>query len=177
MGGSLKSAVMPDKPTWAGDLGRAAAELRSLPFPAVDRATLERVLHVSRRRAQQILAPCVRRQIGSSGVADREELIAHLERLAAGDAVHYEERRRERLARALHELDQEWKTRPRMLVEAPTSVVNQEFSTLPAGVALRPGEITIRFATPVEALEKLLALAMAAGNDPERFERLTGAGS
>ena len=37
---------------------------------------------------------------------------------------------------------------------------------------LRPGEITVRFSTAVEALEKLLAIAMAAGNNIDGFERL-----
>ena len=52
------------------------------------------------------------------------------------------------------------------------AIVNQELAELPAGVMLRPGEITVRFSTAVEALEKLLAIAMAAGNDIDGFERL-----
>jgi hypothetical protein len=42
---------------------------------------------------------------------------------------------------------------------------------------LRPGEITVQFSTTVEALEKLLAIAMAAGNDLDGFERLIQKGS
>jgi hypothetical protein len=43
-------------------------------------------------------------------------------------------------------------------------------------VRLAPGEITVRFETVPEALEKLLALGLAIGNDLESFERLTHAG-
>jgi hypothetical protein len=37
---------------------------------------------------------------------------------------------------------------------------------------LERGKITVEFTTAVEALEKLLAIAMAAGNDLDRFTRL-----
>ena len=42
---------------------------------------------------------------------------------------------------------------------------------LPAGVDLEPGRISLTFDQPQQALEKLLALAMAIGNDFDRFER------
>ncbi len=109
---------MPDKPIRCGYLERVATELRALPFPWVDCATLERVLHVGRRRAQQILAPCVRQQVGTNGVADLEELIAHLERLAPGEAIHYEQRRRERLEETLAHFEKAWTERAKAFVEA-----------------------------------------------------------
>jgi hypothetical protein len=56
-------------------------------------------------------------------------------------------------------------------------IVNQELADLPTGVSLRPGEITVQFSTTVEALEKLLAIAMAAGNDLDGFERLIQKGA
>jgi hypothetical protein len=163
---------MPDKPNWCGRLDEIIGELRSLPYPWVDRSTLERLLRVRRRRAQQILQPCVRQQVGTNGVADRDDLIAHLRRLASGEAVYYERRRRKQLALTLTGLHKAWTQQTRTLVEAPAAIVNQELANLPPGVTLRPGEITVRFSTPVEALEKLLAVAMAAGNDLEGFERL-----
>jgi hypothetical protein len=168
---------MPDKPTWCGHLEEVCAELRALPYPWVDRPTLERMLRVRRRRAQQILQPCVHQQVGTNGVADREELIAHLRRLASGESVYYERRRRERFARVLTNLNQAWTEQAKTLVEAPVGIVNQELADLPAGIGLRPGEITVQFSTTVEALEKLLAIAMAAGNDLDGFERLIQKGS
>src|SRR5437764_8644958 len=87
-----KTTLMPDKPTWCGHLEEIVRDLRALPYPWVDRSTVERVVGVRRRRAQQILQPCVRQQAGSNGVADREELIAHLARLASGESVYYERR-------------------------------------------------------------------------------------
>src|SRR6476646_5034257 len=107
---------MPDKPTWCGHLEEIARELRALPYPWVDRSTVERVLGVRRRRAQQILQPCVRQQAGTNGVADREELIAHLTRLASGESVYYERRRRQQLANVLANLDRAWREQPRTLI-------------------------------------------------------------
>jgi hypothetical protein len=93
--------------------------------------------------------------------------------LAAGDTGHYERVRRHKLAATLEQLQRELVERPRVLVEAPATIVNQELEDLPEGIDLAPGRITVRFAGQREALEKLLALAMAIGNDPHHFERLT----
>jgi len=152
-------------------LDEVIAELDSLPWPWVDRETLQSLLQVGPRRAQQILRPCVTRQVGANGVAGREELIAHLKRLAAGDEAHYERRRRQRLALVLNGLRQAALAQPKVLVEAPTTVLNQKLGDLPDGVSISPGAISITFSSPNEALQRLLALAMAIGNDFNEFER------
>jgi hypothetical protein len=165
---------MPDKPTWCGHLDEVVRQLRDLPDPWVDRGTLQNLLGVGPRRAQQILAPCVARQIGPNGLADREAVIAHLDRLAAGQSVYYEQQRRRRLAEHMDALYQE--RRKGVLVAAPAAIVNQQLEDLPEGVSVTPGHISIRFGTATEALHKLLALAMAIRNDELLFERLaTGA--
>jgi hypothetical protein len=163
---------MPDKPTWCGNLHEAIIELQALPYPWVDRTVIERVLGVRRRRAQQILQPCVQQPVGASGIAHRDEVIAHLRRLAVGEVASYERRRRQRLAETLQDLHRAWTQEPKAIVEAPTAIVNQDLADLPPGVTLERGKITVEFTTAVEALEKLLAIAMAAGNDLDRFTRL-----
>lgn len=161
---------MPDKPLWCGDLETIIRDLRALPDPWIDRAAIEQLLGVGRRRAQQILAPCVSRQIGVNGVADREVVVAHLERLSRGETAHYEKQRRLRLAESIGALQKQRKGA--VLVEAPAEIVNQEIDNLPEGVTITPGKITVTFETSRQALERLLALAMAAGNDPLLFERM-----
>lgn len=160
---------MPDKPTWCGHLDEVTRQLRKLRDPWVDRTTIEELLGVGRRRAQQILAPCVSRQVGANGLADRDTLIT-CRRLAAGETVHYERERRRRLAARMEALNRE--RLEGVMVEAPTSIVNQELAGLPEGVSITPGRLTVTFASATEALEKLLALAMAIGNDRLLFERL-----
>jgi hypothetical protein len=163
---------VPAKPTWYRKLPHIVEELRNHSLPYVDRTTLEFLLGVSRRRAQQIMAPCLfSRRAGTNGLADRDALITRLERIAAGDEAFYEIERRRKVAKLIEELRQERITRPQLLVEAPTAVVNQEFENLPAGVRLEPGCITVEFDEPQQGLEKLLALAMAISNDFDRFER------
>ncbi len=163
---------MPAKPRWYARLDEIIAELGNLPWPWVDSETLQALLLVGPRRAQQILRPCVTRQIGANGVAGRDELIAHLKRMAAGDEAHYERRRRQRLAMVLDELRRAALAQPKVMVEAPTTVRNQEFADPPDGVSVSPGAISITFSSPDEALQRLLALAMAIGNDFSEFERM-----
>ena len=160
---------MPDKPTWYGRLDQVIAELGDLPWPWVDRETLQSLLQVGPRRAQQILRPCVTRQVGVNGVADREELIAHLKRLASGDEAYYERRRRQRLAQALDELRQAALAQPKVLVEAPTSVLNQELANLPEGVVISPGAISITFSSPQRGAAKTAGLGHG---DWQRFQRI-----
>jgi hypothetical protein len=173
MGPLSRNPKMPDKPTWYGRLPTVIEQLQALPYPWVDRATLENLLGVRRRRAQQILAPCLTHTIGASGVADRAQLIAHLEQLAAGDTARYEQQRRRKLAETLTALHQRAVQSPQVWVEAPAEVVNATIAGLPEGVVLGEGEIRVRFANPQQALERLLALAMAIGNDYEAFQRVT----
>jgi hypothetical protein len=161
---------VPAKPSWFSHIDRIIRDLEALPRPFVDRATVEFLLGVGRRRAQQILAPSITHHVGSNGLADRDALIAHLRRLASSDTGYYERQRRHKLATVLAELQQERLERPQLLVEAPVQVVTQELENLPAGVRLEPGRITLTFDQPHEALEKLLALAMAISNEFQRFE-------
>jgi hypothetical protein len=95
-----------------------------------------------------------------------------LKRLASGDGAYYEKQRRQRLAQALDGLRRAAMEQPKLLVESPTAAVNQEFANLPHGVSVSPGAISITFSSPSEALQKLLALAMAIGNDFNQFEQM-----
>jgi len=164
---------MPAKPAWYSQLDDVIREIESLPRPFVDRATLEFLLGVGRRRAQQIMAPCITHRVGSNGLADRDALIVHLRGLAKSEDAYYERRRRHQFAATLAGLRQERLEHPRLLVEAPAEVIAQEFENLPAGVRLERGRITVDFDEPRQALEKLLALAMAISNDLLHFERVT----
>ena len=164
---------MPAKPRWYSKIDRVIRDLETLPRPFVDRATVEFLLGVGRRRAQQIMAPCITDRVGSNGLAGRDRLIAHLRSLADGEDGYYEVARRRKVAQAIDRLRIERLQQPRVLVEAPVRVVSQEFENLPPGVRLEAGRITVEFQDPREALEKLLALAMAIGNDFAGFERST----
>lgn len=166
---------MPDKPLWLTRLPEALDRLRQCSDPWVERGEVESLLGVGRRRAQQLLAPAAKRRVGTSMVADRGELIRHLECMAGGQTAYYEARRRERLSAHLTRARQQWIEHPRVLVEVPLTEVRRievhDFDGLPEGVELAPGSITVRFENPEEALRKLMALAMAIGHNQDAFEK------
>lgn len=162
---------MPAKPAWYRKMPNIIEELEKHPLPFVDRSAIESLLGVSRRRAQQIMAPCVVTRVGTNGLADRGALIHHLQQIAEGSEASYEVQRRRKVASFIDGLRRERIERPQLIVEAPTAVVNQEFENLPLGVRLEPGLITVEFEGARQGLEKLLALAMAISNDFDRFER------
>jgi hypothetical protein len=164
---------VPAKPAWYSRISEVIRELEALPRPFVDRAALEFLLGVGRRRAQQILAPCITDRVGTNGLADRDALIAHLRRLADGTQAYYERQRQRKVAQVLEELRKDRLERPQLLVEAPLRILTQAFEDLPAGVHLDHGRIVVEFDRPQQALEKLLALAMAIGNDFDGFDRIT----
>jgi len=99
--------------------------------------------------------------------------IAHLRGLARSDERYYEVRRRRLFAETLARLRQDRIDHPPLLVEAPAEVLEQEFENLPEGLKLERGRITVDFDEPRQALEKLLALAMAISNDFVHFEQTT----
>lgn len=163
---------MPAKPLWYSQIDAIIDALRALPRSFVDRATVEQLLRVGRRRAQQIMAPCITDHVGANGLVDRDVLIDHLQRLARTEEATYERNRRQKVAELLDAMRRDRVERPQVLVEAPVRVVNQELDQLPRGVKIEAGRITVEFDEPQQALEKLLALAMAIGNDYSLFERI-----
>ncbi len=166
---------MPDKPLWLDRLPEALRQLQLRTEPWVDRPALESLLGVGRRRAQQLLAPVAKRRIGTSVVAHNADLIAHLKRIAAGQEAYYEERRRKQLWQHLGHARQEWVRQPPVLVEVSQAQIRQiemlDFDGLPPGVELAPGSITVSFGEPDEALQKLMALAMAISLNRRAFDQ------
>jgi hypothetical protein len=166
---------MPDKPLWLDRLPAAIRQLEQGSEPWIDRPAIESLLGVGRRRAQQLLAPVAKRRVGTSVMAHRADLLAHFRRIAAGEEAYYEKQRRQQLWVTLAEARREWVRRPPVLVEVTQAQLRRveihDFDGLPEGVELAPGSITVRFREPDEALQKLMALAMAISLNRQAFER------
>jgi len=165
---------MPDRPFWLDRLPDAIRQLENASEPWVDRPTLQSLLGVGRRRAQQLLAPIAQRRVGTSVIANRADVIAQLKRMAAGEDAYYEEHRRKQLWAHLSRARHEWLRQPPVLVEVSPAQIRRvelhDFDGLPEGVELAPGSITLRFREPHEALQKLMALAMAISQDRQAFD-------
>ena len=73
---------MPRQPHWFQHVAPALAELRASPSPVLDRVSLEKLLHVSRRTAIRLLHLFGGFQAGRTFLIAREELIAALENVA-----------------------------------------------------------------------------------------------
>jgi len=111
-------------------------------------------------------------------VATSADLIAHLKRIAGGEEAYYEERRRKQLSGHLAQAREEWVRQPPVWVEVSHAQMRRveihDFDGLPEGVELGPGTITVRFGQPDEALQKLMALAMAISQNRQAFDDRVG---
>jgi hypothetical protein len=141
-------------------------EVRQFPAPVLDRATVERLFSVRRRRANQIMARMGGYQVGRTGLVDREHFLAGLESIASGEEFHYEERRRTRV----HEkLDEARRIVRAQRVKIPVSPAAPPGPALPQGVTLHGKEIRIAFDTPETLLTRLFELSQTIANDYDEF--------
>src|ERR1039458_1765138 len=105
---------VPAKPVWYSKINDIIGELQSLPRPFVDRATVEFLLGVGRRRAQQIGAPCVTHRGGPNGRAAGDAFMPHQRRVAEGESNFYERQRWRKVAEILPQLQKERLERPQL---------------------------------------------------------------
>src|ERR1017187_3545635 len=88
---------MPAKPEWLLRLPDIRAELEHLSVPVVDRAGIERIFGLRRRRAIELMHEFGGYQAGRSFLLDRVRLLGALQSLESGEDYTAEKRRRERL--------------------------------------------------------------------------------
>jgi hypothetical protein len=88
---------MPAKPEWLLRLPEIRAELDYLAVPIVDRAGIERIFGLKRRRAIELLHQFGGYQAGRTFLLDRARLLEALQSLESGEDYTAEKRRRERL--------------------------------------------------------------------------------
>lgn len=160
---------MPAKAAWLLEVPRILDELNALDVPIVDRAVFERIFHVRRRRAIQLLHSFGGYQLGKTFLIERKPLIDALEAVRDGAEFRGESIRKERLTRRLEELRKIRKAASVSIQVTPETYA-RTLLTLPDGVALLKGKLEIRFDTTEALLSKLFELAQAIANDYEAFE-------
>src|SRR5207244_8749854 len=136
---------MPAKAEWLLRLPEILAALRVLDIPVVDRAALQRLFGFRRRRAIQFMHELDGYQAGHSFLADRLRLIAQLEVLQNGDGYRQESRRRMNLEETVERARRQ---ATRVKIQVEPGAWNSRIHTLPAGIRLEPGSLSVEFGDP-----------------------------
>ena len=157
------------KPEWLLRLPDIRAELEHLDVPIVDRAGIERIFGLRRRRAIELMHEFGGYQTGRTFLLDRARLLEALQSLESREDYTAEKRRRERL-RDVVEASRERPILTRGRIPVRAAAVRPSLDRLAPGVLLLPGILSIEFRHPIELLEKLYGLAQALTHDFERFE-------
>jgi hypothetical protein len=163
---------MPAKAQWLLRVPEILAELSLLDVPVVDRAVCERLFHLRRRRAIDLIRCFGGYQAGRTFLLDRPMLIAQLEQIRDSSDFKLEWRRKERLAERLDAI-RRLQAGERVAIAVAPETLSQRLPDLPDGVGLSPGALHILFQSPEELLSKLFALAQAIANDYAAFEKRT----
>lgn len=158
---------MPAKPLWLARLPDIRQEIASLPAPVFDRAFVERVFRVGRRRAIQILHHFGGYLAGRTFLVPKEQLLVAIDAILNGEDYRQEKRRRERLGAGLEEIRRHTAARVRLPVAS--DVWGRDVAGLGPGVRLEPGRLVVEFTTAHDLLAKLFELAQAVSNDYEGF--------
>jgi hypothetical protein len=159
---------MPAKAVWLLKIPEIVTLLESFDVPVVDRAIIERLFGLRRRRAIELLHRLGGFQTGRSFLVDRHVLIENLRRLAAGEEFRWESRRKERLDLAVDQL-RRGQIGARVKIPVQADVFSRKLADLSPGVALEVGHLHIAFSGTEDLLGKLYELAQVASNDFDRF--------
>lgn len=160
---------MPRKCDWIHRLPAIRSEFESLSAPVVDRSVFEIVFGVGRRRAIQLMHQFGGFQSGRTFLIDRTALLRSLEEIDASERVARERRRKERLSSEIENIRRHARA-AKISVPITTEIYSTRLISLPPGVNLAPGQLTVAFSSPQELLERLFAFAQALANDSELLE-------
>ncbi len=158
--------ALPAQPAWLLRLPAIRAAIAALEAPVLDRAAIEEIFGVRRRRAIELLHRFGGYQAGKTFLVDRASLLRQLEALEAGGDFRQESARRHRLSEDLERAKAALRARA-VPIPAPQAVIG-----LPNGAQLHPGELRIAFRDTEDLLRQLLELAMAIQDDYQRFDEM-----
>jgi hypothetical protein len=163
---------MPMKKTWLLRLTEIREALAEMDVPVIDRAVVERLFGVRRRRAIQLMHFFGGYQAGRTFLVDRLALLRQLEPLEASAEFALEQRRRQRLIESLEKVR---RSRAGASVVIPVEPVHNG-ALLPDGVQLDRGTLRVDFENVQDLLAKLYQLSQAAAADYEAFRAEVEAG-
>ena len=156
--------ALPAQPAWLLQLPAIRAALTHLAVPVFDRAVIEAVFGVRRRRAIELMHRFGGFQAGKTFLVERASLLRQLEAIEQGGDFTRERTRRRRLSENLDRAQAALRAKA-----VPIAPSQGGPSDLPATVQLRPGELRIEFQGVEDLLRQLLEIAIAVQNDHRRF--------
>ena len=159
---------MPSQAEWLLRLPEIRAALERIEAPVVDRAGIEKLFGVRRRRAIAMMHTLGGYQAGRTFLVERSALLARLAALEGAEDYHIEKRRRERLA-GFVERSREHLCAAQVVIPVRDATTTRTLTALGPGVDLCPGALHIEFTEPAELLEKLYGLSQAIAREFETF--------
>ena len=158
---------MPAKPKWLMKVPDAVRQLESLDRDIITRSDVQTLLDIGKSRANTLMLRFGAERTSHLLTIPRRKLLDVLKKQGRSREFLQEEARQEKLHKALH----------RARVKAvrfkfPIETTGSRLRNLPEGVTVGGTRITVDYTHPKQALQRLMALAHALGNDYERFETL-----
>jgi hypothetical protein len=161
---------MPHQPQWFQHVPSAIDQIRRFPGPVLDRSSLEKMLHVSRREAIRLLHRFGGYQAGRMFLIGREDLLQALEAVSNDDAFRHETRRRQRLSDDLENTRRDLQSRQ---VKLPVARESFSDTSLPSGIRIvQSGVLQVEFCSAEDLLGRLYELVQTAGHDFNGFSQL-----
>jgi hypothetical protein len=160
---------LPAQPQWLLRLPEIIQEISAIDAPVIDRAVLERVFRVRRRRAIDMIGAFGGYQVGRTFVVERQKLLAGLEQMQHSGEFTFERQRKENLAQ---ELDRVRRSRAgaKVSISIEREDLERKAPGFPPGVELEAGRLTVAFGDAEDLVRKLYGLAQAASNDFGAFK-------
>ena len=159
---------MPAKPAWLLRDPEIIEEVRCLQAPVVDRAMLERMFSVRRRRAIDLMQRVGGYQCGRTYLVTREDILDWLERLQAEPGFQSEQTRKRKLTGQLNELHRH-RAAARITIPVLRDAGLTRLPSLPEGITIKPGTLSVLFATTEELLARLYAFSQLVADDFDAF--------
>ena len=146
--------------------------LAEVTLPVIDRAVIQSVFGLGRRRAIELLNQLGAYKSGKALLIERTRLIAELDKIAAGGDYRQEQARHEKLSAVLARF-QRTRRAQEVRIEVSPEVFSSRVDALPAAVHLRPGKLEVEFSGCEDLVGKLFTVAQAALNDFDTFRDLS----
>jgi hypothetical protein len=159
---------MPSKASWLLQIPEIVAQLEVCDIPVIDRAMVERLFGLRRRRAIELMHQFGGYQAGRTFLIDRRLLIRNLQQLTEGEDFQAERQRKKRLDETLDEF-RAFQSAARVKIPVRADMTQQKMAGLSPAVGLEPGHLHIEFSGAEDLLSKLYELSQAAANDFDRF--------